>query len=142
MSHPHIPSCLNFTLYIIMCGNFHIIEGDRNLLQLRATEAVQRKQATEIFPQVSQILCSAHVRFKTTCTVFMYFFLEVRCKYEQNILNCYQSLWNSSLGVKTMQLSSDRRPVLRVPSYTYGSTDHFRVIQTTLFNPCSTDLQS
>ena len=121
---------------------FSIIEGDRNVLQLRATEAVQRKQATEIFPQVSQILCSAHVRFKTTCTVFMYFFLEVRCKYQQNILNCYQSLWNSSLGVKTMQLSSDRRPVLRVPSYTYGSTDHFRVIQTTLFNPCSTDLQS
>lgn len=51
-----------------------------------ATEAVQRKQATEIFPQVSQILCSAHVRFKTTCTVFMYFFLEVRCEYQQNIL--------------------------------------------------------
>ena len=48
------------------------------------------------------------------------YFLEVCCAYQQSI----QSLWNFSLGVKTMQLSSDRRPVLGVPSYTYGSTHH------------------
>lgn len=88
-----------------------------------ATEAVQRKQATVIFPQVSLILCSSHVRLKTTCTVFMYF-LEVCCAYQQSI----QSLWNFSLGVKTMQLSSDRRPVLGVPSYSYGSTHHFHLL--------------
>ena len=42
-----------------------------------ATDEAQRKQASEIFPQVSQILRSSHVRFKTTLSVFMYFFLEV-----------------------------------------------------------------
>ena len=48
-----------------------------------------------------------------------------------NINKAYTELLSITLGlffigVKTMQLSSDRRPVLGVPSYTYGSTHHFR----------------
>ena len=40
-----------------------------------ATE--ERKRNNDIFPQVSQIFCNSHVRFKTTFTAFTYFFLEV-----------------------------------------------------------------
>ena len=37
----------------------------------------ERERNDEIFPQVSQIFCNSHVRFKTTFTAFTYFFLEV-----------------------------------------------------------------
>ena len=39
--------------------------------------AGERKRNSDIFPQVSQIFCNSHVRFKTTFTVFTYFLLEV-----------------------------------------------------------------
>ena len=49
---------------IILCSSFD-------------SPSAQKVRNEKIFPQVSAIFTHSHARFKTTMTVFMYFFLEV-----------------------------------------------------------------
>lgn len=100
------------------------VKGDRNLLQPHHRSSAKEASHSDISTSVSDPL-------QFTCSVQNHLHrLEVCCAYQHSI----QSLWNFSLGVKTMQLSSDRRPVLEVPSYTYGSTHHFNLLNLGRYN--------
>ena len=59
----------------------HRLFAELNTARLKASastgEMIQMIQSQEIFPQITKIFATSHVRFKMTMTVFMYFFLEV-----------------------------------------------------------------